>query len=383
MEWETGLLGITLEDSDDEARIAKKERKQERMRQAFLHARDTYTAKLDTDEWFRDGLTLRSVSEIEMDTRASQRIQAVLTLFYYRKAYKDAWDWSCALLRRLYVLGEEVVWHHGRPAFQTPVASDKAALQHANSAVAKETLDTALRCVLHNHIPLREAEPVLAAGFEKAYLPSNDYAMLWQDERVNDTNIKTCAVGMLYLRQWTHNPGLCLSLGDACQALHLDRLAVEAYALAAGARGPHWRVCSHLLRSLCAMVEEDRANTPTELSVVARACATFALSSCKPTLRHTLLQDILSHSWLADRHYADTDSWDELAVLSAAPRLPRESYLALSYSFKRRGDMSALAQKLPDIVDMSMDMLKNGNTESFTLEADDPTDSAPRSVRTL
>lgn len=197
MEWEDGLLGITLEDSDDDAREAKKDRKQKRIRQAFLHARDTYTAKLDTNEWFREGLTLRSVDEMDMDTRSSQRIQAILNLYYYRKEYQLAWVWSRALLRRLYVLGEEVRWYHGRPAFRTPVATDKAALLHSNSAVAKETLDTALRCILHHNIPLEEAEPVLAAGFEKARLPTNNYAILWHDGKSDEKETKACAVRIL------------------------------------------------------------------------------------------------------------------------------------------------------------------------------------------
>lgn len=194
MEWEEGLLHITLDDSDEDARLSKKERKEARMRQAFLHARDTYTAKVDTDEWFCEGISLRSVTEMEMNTRSSQRIQAIITLYYYRKEYKNAWDWSCALLRRLYVLGEEVRWCHGRPTFRTSPAPDKAALLHSNSAAAKETLDTALRCILYDDIPLQEAEPVLAAGFEKARLPMEDYASLWSNDTSNDAAMKTCAV---------------------------------------------------------------------------------------------------------------------------------------------------------------------------------------------
>ena len=132
-----------------------------------------------------------------MDTRSSQRIQAILNLYYYRKEYQLAWVWSRALLRRLYVLGEEVRWYHGRPAFRTPVATDKAALLHSNSAVAKETLDTALRCILHHNIPLEEAEPVLAAGFEKARLPTNNYAILWHDGKSDEKETKACAVRIL------------------------------------------------------------------------------------------------------------------------------------------------------------------------------------------
>lgn len=207
------------------------------MREAVLHARKTYTAKVDSDAWFCEGLSLDSVDTMELNSRTTQRVQMVILFLYYRQEFRQAFTWSCALLRRLFVLGTVVVWqNYGRPIFPVPVASDKVSLSTSNSAVAKETLDTALRCVLHCDIPLSEAEPVLAAGFQKARLPDGDYAALYQDGHVNNVLQKACAVRLLTDRsgrivrgcvcRWATLVTTCASMPLLLRLMHLLQVRV-------------------------------------------------------------------------------------------------------------------------------------------------------------
>lgn len=97
------------------------------------------------------------------------------------------------------------------------------------------------------------------------------------------------------------------------------------------------------------------------------------------------IQDILSCSWLLDPAciQRDADGWNESTLVSSPLVFPRETYLAISYSLKRRGDMNALAQRLPSIMATAQEALQNGNADSLGLDEDDAPDSAPRSVRTL
>ncbi|WFD25960.1 hypothetical protein MNAN1_000933 [Malassezia nana] len=373
MEWAEGLQAITLDDSDDDSRAAKKERRNRRMREALLHARETYTAKIDSDAWFCEGLSLDSVDTMEVNSRTTQRVQAVILFLYYRQEFLQAFTWSCALLRRLSVLGTEKVWqNHGRPIFPVPEASDKASLSTSNSAVARETLDTALRCVLHCDIPLSEAEPLLAAGFQKARLPDADYAALYQDGHVNHALQKACA--------WTHNPGLCVSLGDACHHLRLYALAVEAYALAAGARGAPWRICVRIVRALDGLVKDTTSSSSQVLGVLARVCATCAIMACPMRDRHGLWQELHTYDSLMDAVHEPVEAkdWDPLAILALPPVLPRETYLVLFYALGRRGDLQDLAQQLVPIMQSP-----GGSADALAPVEDEPADRASRSVRTL
>lgn len=131
--------------------------------------------------------------------RAPLTPESCLVYLYYRQQYAAAYEWAGALLRRLHVLRDvdTLEWltagTFGPYARQT---KHEKALSH--SAVARESLDLALRCLLHLH-----AAPwawssldrsVVYAAFERVRADPAEYRALLVDGQVNEGAAKRLLV---------------------------------------------------------------------------------------------------------------------------------------------------------------------------------------------
>lgn len=203
------IFGTSLELNSEDPAEAKRRRREERFRAAFEHARQTYKAKLDEEAWFFEGASKDDADVVrhayEMDTKTTQRFgmsftdqkEACIVYLYYKKHYSAAYDWACALLDRLQVLHQapSLKWlEQGRvPA---PPKQSKLTKSLSNSAVARETLDTALRCMLHAHIPdalwvwSERDRRILLAAFQKIRLGPEEYHGLLVDGHIDEEATK-------------------------------------------------------------------------------------------------------------------------------------------------------------------------------------------------
>lgn len=192
------LWGLTVDVSDDEeakARQEKKERREKRMRAAFEEARKTYKAKLDTNAWFLEHVSMDEHTPVsEFDAKASQRLQSSILYMYMKKEFSQAYEWAYSYLCKVHVLGSDVILgEHNLPVFAAPPVSTKQEKSLANSAMTKEVLDIALRCILH--APMTDGvDRCLAAAFERVRLPSKDYLALFVDNEVVESAVKQCNV---------------------------------------------------------------------------------------------------------------------------------------------------------------------------------------------
>ena len=183
---------------DEEAQERRRER-EARIRARFLEARATYKAKHDTEAWFLDGVTLENVKTQTLDTMTSQRIQMGILYMYYQHKYEEAYTWSICLLERMYAFSAgAVVWSQSvaLPVLcSTSPPRDKESQAMSQSAVARETLDTALRCALHMHEAPRESlELAIAAAYSRVRMEPSAYDGLWQKDR-NKSSCWVCAYG--------------------------------------------------------------------------------------------------------------------------------------------------------------------------------------------
>lgn len=197
MDWALGL-GSSDGDAQSEA-SERRARREARMRAAFLRARDTYRPKIESDAWFFAAGDVNAAPDT--DTKTIQRLEACIVYLYYEEKYAEAYTWACALLRRLHVIGIAVWPDNGAPHWIEPPAGSKEACIAATSSVARETLDTALRCLVHMDRAL-VLEPraecpdaaVITAAYERVHTDEPRYTQLWTHGCVDEAAVRAAQV---------------------------------------------------------------------------------------------------------------------------------------------------------------------------------------------
>ena len=329
---------------DDEDTSHRRRAREERMRNAFLQARATYDAKRDTDEWFMEGLSYDALPHTHLDAKTQQRIQMCIEYMYYKQRYAEAFAWSVCLLRRMHVLGTSVVWTDGLPSFPTELPHDKTSWSMAHSAVARETLDTALRCVLHFHTSDHgDIDCLVAAALDRVQLDPAAYQGMALDEQKR----KECA--------WTTAPGLAMTLGDVCMRMQYTRCALESYALVMGMRGAQWYVCKAVAQALSRIAEPTKKAQNT-LLMLAQATSVCALQSCPPSRRTSMAKEIVSGQLVGSSQpvHGDPDGTD--CGLSEA------AMTGILWALQKRGGPALLASRLPTFMAMAQQYLRDTST---------------------
>lgn len=212
-----GAMNVAeLELDDVDSKIDKRER---RFREAFQYALQTYSAKEDSDGWFLDDRNLTNGDP----TMAEEAI----VYHYYKREYTTALEWALRVLRELNVLGEAP--RDWKMSDSLPLCSSPRD-PSTFPAAARELIDITLLCIMHG-----------------AHCSDSDVAVLFAEAllriRPPSSSVFSVDMGLAAARAqvWTSNPGLAYTLGDACMYISRPKCALEAYALAFGARGPQWR----------------------------------------------------------------------------------------------------------------------------------------------
>lgn len=357
-------LDLPLDVWDDEDTKHRQRAREERMRDAFRKARATYEAKRDTDEWFMEGLSYDVLPRANLDTKTPQRIQMCITYMYYKQRYAEAFAWSVCLLRRMHVLGTGVVWTDGLPSFQIKPPQDKASRAMAHSAIARETLDTALRCVVHFHSNDREdIDCLVAAALDKVQLDPAAY----QGMAHNEQKRKECT--------WTTAPGMAMTLGDVCMHMQHTRCALESYALVMGMRGAQWYVCKAVAQALSRFAEQAK-EAQNMLRMLAQATSVCALESCPPCRRTSLARELVSGFLVESCQpvLCDSDATD--CGLSEA------ATTGILCALRKHGGPTLLASRLPTFMAMAQQYLLDPGTPWMACH-DESSEKTWSSVRTL
>ena len=357
-------LDWPLDILDDEDTNHRRRAREERMRAAFLKARATYDAKRDTDEWFMEGLSYGVLPRVNLDAITPQRIQMCIVYMYYKQRYAESFAWSACLLRRMHVLGTGVVWTDGLPSFQTKPPQDKASWTMAHSAVARETLDTALRCVLHFHSNDREdINCLVAAALDRVQLDPAAYHGL----AYNEQKRKECI--------WTTAPGMAMSLGHVCMHMQYTRCALESYALVMGMRGAQWYVCKAVAQALSQFAEQAK-ETQNMLRMLAQATIVCALQSCPPSRRTSMAHEFVSGRLLEFHQPVLCDLDNSDCGLSKA------AMTGILSALQKRGGPTLLASRLPVFMSMAEQYLLDPSTPWMACH-DESSEKTWSSVRTL
>ncbi|WFD34087.1 hypothetical protein MCUN1_000919 [Malassezia cuniculi] len=150
-----------LEFDDVEAKRAVRRR---RFEDAFRIAKETYTAKIDSDGWFLDMVN----DGISDDPALSQE---GITYHYYKQDYQTALEWSISLLRHIKALGESREnWNECEPFPPHIPPADP----NTNAAVGREVIDTALLCIINGaQCAVSDANALIADAFFRVRAPSN------------------------------------------------------------------------------------------------------------------------------------------------------------------------------------------------------------------
>lgn len=191
-----GLLGIDLDLSSDDAAEQRKQKREERMRQAFLDARESYSAKIDTDGWFLHGTQLADLKDTQtLDARVLLQWQRCINYLYYERRYDEALAWALAYMDRIHVLGPTVQWIDGWPSFVPAPAADKTNQAWGSSSAILEVMDVALRSALHLDAEERAVDRCITAALNRVLLPDSAYARLVDDAGAfQDHEVKACSV---------------------------------------------------------------------------------------------------------------------------------------------------------------------------------------------
>lgn len=354
---------------DDDAQAHRNER-EERMRAAFLRARDTYDAKRDTQAWFMDGLTYEVLADCAMDIKMTQRIQMCIVYLYYQGEVDEAYAWSLRLLHRMHVLDGEVAWEDGMPHVYAPQL-DKMAQSMSSSAVARETLDTALRCLLKMDAGrARSAPALIAAAYDRVHLDASAYRGVDTDSEKR----RQCL--------WTPMPGMAITLGHVCASMKYTRCSVETFALVAGLRGAQWYLCTAMSRALANYAEQQKSRRAA-LEVLAQATMVCALQSCPPTRRTCLAQEFLNGEHLPKNLCTPTTcTLDEINALLSWDGLSVEAAAGILYALRKRGGALALSARLPTFTRMAQAFV-DGTSSTWISANDESSEKTFSSVRTL
>ena len=291
-----------------------------------------------------DGLSYDALPHTPLDAKTQQRVQMCIEYMYYKQRYAEAFAWSVRLLRRMHVLGPSVVWTNGLPSFATELPQDKTSWSMAHSAVARETLDTALRCVLHFHSSDREdIDCLVAAALDRVQLDPAAYQGVVHDEQKR----KECA--------WTTAPGLAMTLGDVCMRMQYTRCALESYALVMGLRGAQWYVCKAVAQAL-SRIAESAMKAQNTLLMLAQATSVCALQSCPPSRRTSMAREIVSGQLVGSCQPVLGDADDTDCGLSEA------AMTGILCALRKRGGPALLASRLPTFMDMAQQYLWDTST---------------------
>lgn len=317
---------------------------------------------------------------------------------YYRKRYDGAYRWACALLRRLHALPDapDLDWLAAGMVPRAP-PQNELAKSLSGSAVARESLDIALRCLLHTH-PANAAwawtevdRSVVLAAFHKVRLDPDGYKGILSEGHVDDDAVKRCLVRRS-LTQWTPLPGLAMSLGEVCLRSGYARGAIEALALVLGVRGTQWRALALAARASALYADETH---DAALPTLAHACLACALQVCTPARRVTLAREVLAGELIppallpspaptpAAAQSSDAAQDAVLLRTLAQSTLSEAAAVAIVHSaLRRRGGVTALALRLPSYLYSAHELLAGRDT-LWTADDDDAPADAPRSVKTL
>lgn len=404
------LFGAALDLDTLETPSAAEDRRAQRFRAGFKHARATYRPKIDDEAWFfAEGVTDDPVAvetARSMDAKTSQQLrmcplltsEACLMYLYYRKRYDGAYRWACALLRRLHALPDtpDLNWLAAGTVPRAP-SQTKLAKSLNGSSVARESLDIALRCLLHTHpadAPWMWTDvdrSVVLAAFHKVRVDPDACKGLLVDGIVDEEAAKRCLVRRV-LTQWTPLPGLAMSLGEVCLRSGYARGAIEALALVLGVRGTQWRALALTARA-CALYVDETHNAA--LRTLAHACLACALQVCTPTRRVLLARAVLAGELIpqallpapvpTQAAAQPSDAAQDAALLrTLAPTLMSEAAAVaiVHCALRRRGGVTALALRLPSYLHSAHELLAGRDTP-WTADDDDAAADAPRSVKTL
>ncbi|WFC95189.1 hypothetical protein MBRA1_001836 [Malassezia brasiliensis] len=389
------IFGAAFDFDAPDTPCAPEDRRALRFRAGFEHARATYRPKVDDEAWFFANGVTDDPSAVEsarsMDAKTSQQLQACLMYLYYRKHYDGAYQWACALLRRLHALPDtpDLDWLAAGVVPSAPPQT-KHAKALSGSAVARESLDIALRCLIHTH-PANAAwtwtevdRSVLLAAFHKVRLDPSAYNGLLVEGNVDDDAAKRCL--------WTPLPGLAMSLGEVCLRGGYTRGAIEALALVLGVRGTQWRALSLTARA-CALYANETHDAA--LRTLAHACLACALQVCTPARRVVLAREVLAGELIPLALLPDPvrspaavqpgDAVQDAVLLRtlAQSSLSEATAVAIVHSaLRRRGGATALALRLPSYLFSAQELLAGRDTQ-WTADDDDAPADMPRSVKTL
>lgn len=342
-----GAMNVAeLEFDDVDSKIDKRER---RFREAFQYALQTYTAKEDSDGWFLDDRNLTN----EDPTMAEEAI----VYHYYKREYTTALEWSLRMLRDLNVLGEAPRdWKMSDPL--PPCSSPRD--PNTFPGAARELIDVALLCIMHG---ARCTDSDVTALVAEALL------------RIRPPSSPRFSVDMglaaARAQVWTSNPGLAYTVGDACMHIGRPGSALEAYALAFGARGPQWRA----MRS--ASDAFSRLGKPR----FALAAAGCALQLCPEKYKSALIAHVRATGVVGDiqpkpvsgslRKISDSPDTATRYCREMSEFLSLPAAVAMTYcGLQRRGGIDVLCTRIPYYL-------------AGTSDAHDDDVEAPRSVQSL
>lgn len=153
-----------------------------------------------------------------------------MVYLYGHQRYAAAYAWACALLVRLCVLreGTSSLWQATDSFPVHPcVQQTKREKSLSTSSMARESLDTALRCMLKTQrdgawVWDDRALSIVAAAFERVRIGQREYDALVTEGVVNGAVAKRCLVRPRS-HQWTTLPGLATTVGEVCLRSGHDR----------------------------------------------------------------------------------------------------------------------------------------------------------------